>query len=172
VIDGNYGFGNGRMIPLGALREPIIEAFKRIDAVILIGDDKRSITSQIPSNIPIFKAFIEADTKHIKPDTNYVAICGIGLPHKFLETLKTLNISVIGHEFFADHYPYTIMDINRLLSHAHKNHARIITTSKDFINIKSITSNLSLIDVLPITVKCDNEEILIQFLKDRIVKSS
>src|SRR5690606_21242451 len=38
VIDGGYGFGNGRVIPSGPLREPVARGLERVQAAIIVGD--------------------------------------------------------------------------------------------------------------------------------------
>ncbi|WP_237217772.1 tetraacyldisaccharide 4'-kinase, partial [Falsiroseomonas oryziterrae] len=40
VIDGSFGFGNGRVIPAGPLREPVARAASRCRAAVLIGGDE------------------------------------------------------------------------------------------------------------------------------------
>ena len=46
VIDGHYGYGNGRLIPAGPLREPFASAMQRANAVIMIGEDRHGILQQ------------------------------------------------------------------------------------------------------------------------------
>jgi len=41
IIDGSYGFGNGRVIPSGPLREPVAAAAARCQAAVLVGRQAR-----------------------------------------------------------------------------------------------------------------------------------
>lgn len=169
VVDGDYGFGNGQLLPAGPLREPLDEAFERIDAVIIIGDDKHNHQSTLPPSLQVFHARLIAQTAHIDKNLNYIGFCGIALPEKFFKTAAANNINIIDREVFADHYPYTKMDIVRLTQKAIDKNARLLTTSKDMIKIKSITDDVSLFDVLPISIQADDPLKLLDFIKDRII---
>lgn len=47
VVDGGYGFGNGRMIPAGPLREPLARGLSRAQAVVVVGNDTTDITQAV-----------------------------------------------------------------------------------------------------------------------------
>ena len=51
VIDGGAGFGNGRVLPAGPLREPVAVAAPRCRAAVLIGEDVRDAASALPHNL-------------------------------------------------------------------------------------------------------------------------
>jgi tetraacyldisaccharide 4'-kinase len=165
IIDGTHGFGNGQLIPAGPLREPIKSALKRIHAIIMIGDDKTGALNNFPLSLPVFRARVTPNTSQIKPNTNYIAFCGLGLPQKFYQTLSDINVPVVGTHDFADHHDYTDHDIETLIHLATKSSARLITTEKDFVKIKSVYNDTSLIDILPISLSFDDTSSLISFIQ-------
>ncbi|HRQ61934.1 MAG TPA: tetraacyldisaccharide 4'-kinase, partial [Alphaproteobacteria bacterium] len=95
VIDGTAGFGNGKTIPAGPLREPLDSAFARADAFILIGKDERGTVPALPPGKPLF-------TAHIKPmlpdeptiSSPFLAFAGLGRPEKFYRMLVALGANI------------------------------------------------------------------------------
>ena len=61
-----------------------------------------------------------------------IAFAGIGYPEKFRHTLQTSGFSVLDFIEFADHHPYTIIEIQKLKKLANLYKATLITTEKDF----------------------------------------
>lgn len=132
VFDGNYGIGNGRVIPAGPLREPFTEGIKRAQAVIILGDDKHSVAKQ--TDLPVFYGKIKEEQPKIT-NRNIVAFCGIGHPEKFFASLNKCGFNLVKTFNFPDHHFYTRAELSSLIEFAQKNNLDIYTTSKDFIKI-------------------------------------
>src|ERR1700722_18924738 len=56
VVDGATGFGNGRVLPAGPLREPVATAASHCQAVVLIGTDDTGALAQLPQGLPVLRA--------------------------------------------------------------------------------------------------------------------
>ena len=66
VIDGAVGFGNGRVMPAGPLREPAAAAAARCRAAILIGADQTAARAAI-DGLPVLDAWLVPD-RVLAPD--------------------------------------------------------------------------------------------------------
>lgn len=164
VIDGNYGFGNKKLIPAGPLREHLKEAIERCDAVIIIGDDVRNTRQDIPQSIPVLHAHIELPQNIILDKSkNYIGFAGLGTPQKFHNTLKSLELNIVDFYEFPDHHPYNKTDIQSLNMTAKAKNAMLITTEKDFIRIPEQYKDD--IKTLPIELIWDHPEDVLNLLK-------
>lgn len=136
IIDGSYGFGNGRVIPSGPLREPVFAAAARCQAAVLIGEDETGALAQLPADLPVLRARLvpgpEAAALAGKP---VVAFCGIANPRKFFSTLQEAGAVLVARHSFADHYPFDDQEIRDLLAEAEKLRATPVTTRKDIVRI-------------------------------------
>jgi tetraacyldisaccharide 4'-kinase len=136
IIDGSYGFGNGRIIPAGPLREPVSAAAGRSHAAVLIGNDECGALAQLPPRLPVLRAKLVAGPEAAMLAGQPVfAFCGIANPPKFFATLQEAGAVVAGKEAFADHYPYDEGDLKDLLAQADTLRAVPVTTRKDFVRI-------------------------------------
>ena len=136
VVDGGFGFGNGRMIPAGPLREPVAPALGRAGALVVIGEDEAGIANRpeiLTAGLPVLKAGIEPgpEAKGLKGNP-VVAFAGIGLPEKFFDTLRRIGCDVVAVHAFPDHGPYSAGDLRRLKTEAEEKKADLVTTEKDF----------------------------------------
>ena len=132
VVDGGYGFGNGRVLPAGPLRESLDDAVDRADAVAIIGADLCGIEPLLGGRKPILSArFAPSIEDDDLSGRRVVAFAGIGRPAKFFETLAGMGCELVATRAFADHHPYTTDDVMRLIDTAAAAGAVPVTTEKD-----------------------------------------
>jgi tetraacyldisaccharide 4'-kinase len=136
VVDGGYGFGNGRIIPGGPLREPVANAVARSRAAVVIGEDEAGVVAQLPKNLPVLRArLVPGPEAAMLANQAVFAFCGIANPKKFFTTLRESGALLAGNTTFADHYPYDEGDMRELLAEAERLRAIPVTTRKDFVRI-------------------------------------
>ena len=162
VFDGNYGIGNGKIIPSGPLRETLDDGTIRADAIIILGKDKHDLAKRC--GLPAFFGHTEAVQTTIN-NQDVVAFAGIGHPQKFYHTLKQQGFNVVKTIDFPDHHFYTREELENIINEAKKLNAQIYTTSKDFVKIPPLYSQD--INVLEVAVVWDNPEELISFIKQK-----
>jgi len=108
VIDGTRGFGNGKLLPAGPLREPA-SRLKTVDDVLVQqysdGNDKflRRASDWHPAKFDLQATSVSTldDTKVMQIEMlsgkTVHAIAGIGNPERFFRLLESHNIKVIRH---------------------------------------------------------------------------
>jgi tetraacyldisaccharide 4'-kinase len=138
VIDGGAGFGNGRVMPAGPLREPMADGLARADAAIIIGDDRTDAAARIARlrpDLPILKARLvpTPDSAAALAGKRLVAFAGIGRPQKFFDSLRDLGGDIVATRSFDDHHPYSAKDATALIALAGEHDARLVTTAKDAV---------------------------------------
>ncbi len=135
VVDGGVGFGNGRVLPAGPLREKLAMAVPRCTAAVLIGEDRKNI-GPLLSPLPVLRARLLPDPEVAalvgKP---VLAFTGIGRPGKFFETLKQSGVVVADSRSFPDHHIFSERELRRLLSDAERMGAQPVTTAKDAVRL-------------------------------------
>jgi len=136
VIDGGYGFGNGRVMPAGPLREPVEAGLARADAVVLVGDDETGIARRLDGALPILRArLVPEDGAEDIAGREVVAFAGIGRPAKFFRTLAELGCRVVATASFPDHHRYAPDEVMRLIEAAVGRGAVLVTTAKDQVRL-------------------------------------
>jgi tetraacyldisaccharide 4'-kinase len=133
VIDSESGFGNGRLIPAGPLREPVDHGLARADAVILTGKAAFELSS---FDGPIIRAALRSTAPERFAGRSVFAMAGIGRPEKFFRMLEALGARVIGTRAFPDHHRYTLLEIEAVKRIAANAGALLVTTEKDFVRIE------------------------------------
>jgi tetraacyldisaccharide 4'-kinase len=137
VVDGETGFGNGRVMPAGPLREPVADGFERAQGVVIVGADRAGISALVAAEAPsapvLACRLVPATT--VLSGTRVYGFAGIGRPDKFRTTLKDMNCDVAGFRAFPDHHPYTATEVAALLHEADALGARAVTTAKDHVRL-------------------------------------
>jgi tetraacyldisaccharide 4'-kinase len=137
VVDAARGFGNGRCLPAGPLREPVHVGLKRADAVISIGEPEAQSQFRERSADQVGRiAHLTASLKPIKmgmpwAEGRYLAFAGIGDPEKFFATLRGLGAPLVRTVALDDHQKLARPMIQRLMKEAQSMNAQLVTTEKD-----------------------------------------
>jgi tetraacyldisaccharide 4'-kinase len=132
VIDGAVGFGNGRTIPAGPLREPVAAAAARCTAAVLIGEDCRNALAALPPDLPVLRARLQPDDAILAlTGSPVLAFAGIGRPEKFFAMLDAAGVSVVARRPFPDHHRFSHAEFSGLQAEAARLGAVPVTTPKD-----------------------------------------
>ncbi len=149
VIDGLRGVGNGRMLPVGPLREPV-QRMDTVDWALVNG--AASSNPLFETATPVFNIHVEAlefvqvstgkafplnyfsDTSREDQTAKIVAVAGLGNPQKFFLTLAELGLR-FHKKAFKDHHAYTHDDF------AHMDSQVILMTEKDAVKCKPIVGD-------------------------------
>jgi len=153
LIDHIDPFGNGKLLPLGRLREPVKEV-KRADTILITrpsGED--GLVEQLKKYNPhahyfrsnvIPSQLVKQNGEQIATGTlsgkRIFAFCGIGNPGGFVQTLVRFGISLVGFKSFQDHHVYRHAEIDLIKEEATRTKADlIVTTEKDMVKLGEIT---------------------------------
>lgn len=167
VIDGGAGFGNGRVMPAGPLREPVSRALARADAVTVIGGGE-SFRPDIAKALagygqPVLRAHIEPlPIIRVLAGKPLFAFAGIGRPEKFFDMLVDQGMNVVGTKGFADHHDFTTDDMMELTEAAGNHSAQLVTTAKDFARLDDDARAVT--TIIPVMLTFEHPDILDQVL--------
>lgn len=164
VVDGGYGFGNGRLLPAGPLREPVARGLARASAVVLVGEDRQNLIRRFPATVPVLRAhLVPGPEAALLAGRRVVAFAGIGRPEKFFATVQGLGAHLVACHPFADHRFYAAVDIEPILDEAFALSAIPVTTAKDAVRLPP--DQRQQVTVLTVTLAWDDKTALDAVLK-------
>ena len=163
VIDGGYGFGNGRLMPAGPLRESVARGLARASVAVLLGADTCGIESAL-NGLTLLRGRLVPDAGAVArfAGRRIVAFAGIGRPEKFFDTLRSVGADLVDCRAFPDHHPYRAADLAAIRERARAQNAAIVTTEKDAVRLpRELRAE---VDVLTVQVRWDDEAALDRLL--------
>ncbi len=140
VIDAATGFGNGRILPAGPLREPLSSGLARADLLVTIGEPRHQ--QRLTETWPEI-AGLPRLTAHLVPlrtgmdwlNLPVLAFAGIGRPQKFFDSLAAAGAILTATRSFPDHAAYPPALLQRLEAEARAKGAQLVTTEKDAVRL-------------------------------------
>jgi tetraacyldisaccharide 4'-kinase len=144
VVDGARGFGNGRVLPAGPLREPLTRPL-RADAVVVNGEAAHASLLSWPGAREALTMHLVAQqavrldgaqaprTLESFRDLRVHAVAGIGNPQRFFRELRTRGLEVIEHAY-PDHHPFTAGEL------AFADELPVLMTEKDAVKCASFAN--------------------------------
>ena len=133
VVDAEYGFGNGRRLPAGPLRESAARGLARADAVVALGGgDRRDL---VGCGRPILRADLTPLDSERFAGCRVVAFAGIGRPEKFFATLRQSGANVVMQQPFPDHHRFSAAELTGLRHIAEREGGMLVTTEKDYVRL-------------------------------------
>ncbi len=139
VVDAGFWLGNGRVMPAGPLREPLGPALRRADALVVVADpgDTAAPEPKALARLPHHPAQFTvppAAAGALRGQAVF-AFAGIGRPAKFFASLRGIGALPVAEIAFADHAPYGVDQVARLLEAAAAAEAIPVTTEKDHVRL-------------------------------------
>ncbi|HEY6823908.1 MAG TPA: tetraacyldisaccharide 4'-kinase [Steroidobacteraceae bacterium] len=135
LIDGARGFGNGRLLPAGPLREPTARLL-RVDAIVVNGDATHRSLAALPAGRALTMQLqvgeaVSVDERRRQPlaafrGARVHAVAGIGNPQRFFAQLRAHGLEVIEHAF-PDHHPLSAAEL------AFADSLAVLMTEKDAV---------------------------------------
>jgi tetraacyldisaccharide 4'-kinase len=136
VVDGARGFGNGRLLPAGPLRESL-ERLGHADLIIVSGAAAHPSLGVLPAERTLTMHLQAGQAVRVDGEgggralegfrgQRVHAVAGIGNPARFFGALRAQGLDLVEHPF-PDHHPFSPRDL------AFADDAPVLMTEKDAV---------------------------------------
>ena len=150
-VDRGRGFGGGRLLPLGILREPI-DGIKRAHILLIKGRGAVDIPCKI--DVPVFgftlRPLYITDLRHgtreeieLVKGKRVLALSGIAGPDSFVNTIKELGAETIKAITYPDHHVFTRKDMEEI-KRCSRGMDMVLTTEKDAVRLEGFLRDTDL----------------------------
>jgi tetraacyldisaccharide 4'-kinase len=155
VFDGERKWGNGHLLPMGPMREPL-NRIKATDFVVMNGADwmgpeqPKNAAFRMDLKAGKLRSLVGEQTLSLSElkGKEVDAIAGIGNPERFFNTLVIQGLLVESHRF-SDHHTYTQSDVSFECDRP------LIMTEKDAVKCQAF--NLQEAWYLPVSAKLSGD---------------
>lgn len=156
TVDAGRGFSNGRLLPLGPLRERL-NALRRADAIVLTkiseGMAPGPLEAQIrricpeapllharltPTELIPLSGVPPLDLERLR-GMRVLAVCGIASPASFFSLLEACGARVVDRWAFPDHHRFRPAERARLVERA-RTVDLAVTTEKDAVRLGTLSA--------------------------------
>ncbi|HEY4891045.1 MAG TPA: tetraacyldisaccharide 4'-kinase, partial [Reyranella sp.] len=179
VVDGRRGIGNGRVVPAGPLRAPLMTQLARADALVVVGPSQAAagVTALARARgVPVFDAGLAPDAAAVAAlaGARVLAFAGIGDPQKLFATLAAAGIAVAATRSFPDHHRYTPAQAGMLCAQADREALMLVTTEKDMVRMQGDAGVAALAArsrALPVTLMLADPDGFWRLLRARLAEA-
>lgn len=185
LLDGVRRWGNGKLLPLGELREPM-ESAQRAHALVVTRAARcpraeiQAWWERTGSGGPVFFTdfrlrslrTLRGGTRIPLPQAEpepLLAFCGLGHPEAFFADLLVAGARWVETAAFRDHHAYSSGDLRDLQARAETAGARaMVCTEKDAIKLASVDLDALRIPILVAEQEVESGEPLLAWVLERL----